>query len=117
MPGADMSYGNCQVLIVMAGYHRYGVAASDGTIPPMISCDPEGSVAHAIDCSPPGISEPQQGPRNTQWAAAGPAPKLQKQKAAAGVRYHIIRGTLDTQGVNGRMQARSKYGAKRPKSK
>ena len=32
-----------------------------------------------------------------------------------GVRYHIIRGTLDTQGVNGRMQARSKYGAKRPK--
>lgn len=32
-----------------------------------------------------------------------------------GVRYHIIRGTLDTQGVNGRMQARSKYGMKRPK--
>ena len=34
-----------------------------------------------------------------------------------GVRYHIIRGTLDTQGVNGRMQARSKYGQKRPKAK
>ena len=34
-----------------------------------------------------------------------------------GIRYHIIRGTLDTQGVNGRMQGRSKYGAKRPKSK
>ena len=34
-----------------------------------------------------------------------------------GVRYHIIRGTLDTQGVSGRMQSRSKYGAKRPKSK
>ena len=33
-----------------------------------------------------------------------------------GVRYHIIRGTLDAQGVNGRMQARSKYGAKRPKA-
>ena len=33
-----------------------------------------------------------------------------------GVRYHIIRGTLDTQGVSGRMQARSKYGAKRPKA-
>ena len=32
------------------------------------------------------------------------------------VRYHIIRGTLDTQGVSGRMQARSKYGAKRPKA-
>ena len=31
------------------------------------------------------------------------------------VRYHIIRGTLDTQGVTGRMQGRSKYGAKRPK--
>ena len=33
-----------------------------------------------------------------------------------GVRYHIIRGTLDTQGVAGRNQARSKYGAKRPKA-
>ena len=32
------------------------------------------------------------------------------------VRYHIIRGTLDTQGVANRMQARSKYGAKRPKA-
>ena len=32
-----------------------------------------------------------------------------------GVRYHIIRGTLDTQGVNNRMQSRSKYGVKRPK--
>ena len=38
-------------------------------------------------------------------------------KDLPGVRYHIIRGTLDTQGVNGRMQGRSKYGAKRPKSK
>ena len=34
-----------------------------------------------------------------------------------GVRYHIIRGTLDTQGVANRNQSRSKYGAKRPKSK
>ena len=32
-----------------------------------------------------------------------------------GVRYHIIRGTLDTQGVANRKQDRSKYGAKRPK--
>ena len=32
-----------------------------------------------------------------------------------GVRYHIIRGTLDTQGVANRKQSRSKYGAKRPK--
>ena len=32
-----------------------------------------------------------------------------------GVRYHILRGTLDTAGVAKRMQARSKYGAKRPK--
>ena len=38
-------------------------------------------------------------------------------KDLPGVRYHIIRGTLDTQGVNGRMQSRSKYGAKRPKVK
>lgn len=34
-----------------------------------------------------------------------------------GTRYHIIRGTLDAQGVNGRLQARSKYGAKKPKEK
>ncbi len=32
-----------------------------------------------------------------------------------GVRYHVIRGTLDTQGVANRKQSRSKYGAKRPK--
>ena len=37
-------------------------------------------------------------------------------KDLPGVRYHIIRGTLDTQGVANRRQARSKYGAKRPKS-
>ena len=36
-------------------------------------------------------------------------------KDLPGVRYHIIRGTLDTQGVEGRRQGRSKYGAKRPK--
>ena len=42
---------------------------------------------------------------------------LSRVKDLPGVRYHIIRGTLDTQGVSGRMQARSKYGAKRPKSK
>ena len=38
-------------------------------------------------------------------------------KDLPGVRYHIIRGTLDTQGVTGRMQRRSKYGAKKPKAK
>ena len=37
-------------------------------------------------------------------------------KDLPGVRYHIIRGTLDSQGVNGRCQSRSKYGAKRPKA-
>ncbi|MBL7663004.1 30S ribosomal protein S12 [bacterium] len=36
-------------------------------------------------------------------------------KDLPGVRYHIVRGKLDTQGVNGRKQSRSKYGAKRPK--
>ena len=36
-------------------------------------------------------------------------------KDLPGVRYHIIRGVLDLQGVNGRLRARSKYGAKRPK--
>ena len=38
-------------------------------------------------------------------------------KDLPGVRYHIIRGTLDAQGVANRMQSRSKYGAKRPKKK
>ena len=37
-------------------------------------------------------------------------------KDLPGVRYHIIRGSLDTQGVKDRKQARSKYGAKRPKA-
>ena len=36
-------------------------------------------------------------------------------KDLPGVRYHIIRGTLDTQGVSDRRQRRSKYGSKRPK--
>lgn len=36
-------------------------------------------------------------------------------KDLPGVRYHVVRGNLDTQGVNDRRQRRSKYGAKRPK--
>ena len=38
-------------------------------------------------------------------------------KDLPGVRYHVIRGTLDTGGVDDRTQRRSKYGAKRPKAK
>lgn len=37
-------------------------------------------------------------------------------KDLPGVRYHTVRGSLDTSGVNNRKQARSKYGTKRPKS-
>jgi len=37
-------------------------------------------------------------------------------KDLPGVRYHVVRGTLDTAGVSGRTQRRSKYGAKRPKA-
>ena len=37
-------------------------------------------------------------------------------KDLPGVRYHIVRGSLDTQGVENRKQGRSKYGTKRPKS-
>jgi small subunit ribosomal protein S12 len=37
-------------------------------------------------------------------------------KDLPGVRYHIVRGSLDTAGVEGRKQQRSKYGAKRPKA-
>ena len=36
-------------------------------------------------------------------------------KVLPGVRYHLVRGTLDAAGVNGRLQGRSKYDAKRPK--
>ena len=35
-------------------------------------------------------------------------------KDLPGVRYHVVRGALDTAGVDGRMQSRSKYGAKKP---
>ena len=38
-------------------------------------------------------------------------------KDLIGVRYHIVRGTLDTQGVNNRKRGRSKYGTKKPKTK
>ena len=38
-------------------------------------------------------------------------------KDLPGVRYHVIRGTLDTGGVNDRTQRRSKYGSKKPKAK
>jgi small subunit ribosomal protein S12 len=37
-------------------------------------------------------------------------------KDLPGVRYHVVRGTADTQGVEGRKQGRSKYGSKRPKA-
>ena len=37
-------------------------------------------------------------------------------KDLPGVRYHLVRGTLDASGVDGRKQSRSKYGAKRPKA-
>ncbi len=38
-------------------------------------------------------------------------------KDLPGVRYHVVRGSLDTQGVNDRKQGRSKYGTKKPKDK
>ena len=41
--------------------------------------------------------------------------KIARVRLSNGTRYHIIRGTLDTAGVANRKQARSKYGAKRPK--
>jgi small subunit ribosomal protein S12 len=39
-----------------------------------------------------------------------------KVKDLPGVRYHIVRGSLDTLGVNNRKRSRSKYGTKKPKS-
>ena len=47
----------------------------------------------------------------------GEGHNLQEHSVVPGTRYHIIRGTLDTAGVANRKQARSKYGAKRPKKK
>lgn len=38
-------------------------------------------------------------------------------KDLPGVRYHVVRGVMDTSGVDGRKRGRSKYGAKRPKAK
>ena len=38
-------------------------------------------------------------------------------KDLIGVRYHIVRGTLDTAGIDARRQGRSKYGTKKPKTK
>ena len=43
-------------------------------------------------------------------------PRGGRVKDLPGVRYHIVRGSLDTQGVKDRKQSRSKYGAKRPKA-
>ena len=45
----------------------------------------------------------------------GEGHNLQEHSIVLGVRYHIVRGTLDTSGVKDRTQRRSKYGAKRPK--
>ena len=41
---------------------------------------------------------------------------LQSFKTVASLRYHVVRGSLDTSGVEARRRGRSKYGAKRPKS-
>ena len=40
-----------------------------------------------------------------------------KVKDLPGVRYHVVRGTLDCEGVSDRMKSRSKYGSKKPKEK
>ena len=51
--------------------------------------------------------------KNTQLSLSGGG----RVKDLPGVRYHVVRGALDTAGVEGRSQRRSKYGAKRPKAK
>ena len=62
-----------------------------------------------VTCYIPGIGHKLQ-EHNTVLIRGG------RVKDLPGVRYHIIRGTLDTTGVESRRQARSKYGAKRPKA-
>ena len=52
---------------------------------------------------------------NLQEHLRGADPRRPRGKDLPGVRYHILRGVLDTQGVKDRKQRRSLYGAKRPK--
>ncbi len=52
----------------------------------------------------------------TKSPALQNSPQKRRVKDLPGVRYHVVRGTLDAVGVQGRKQGRSKYGAKRPKS-
>ena len=55
--------------------------------------------------------------KKKQTDVSSPQKRGGRVKDVPGVRYHIIRGTLDTAGVADRKQARSKYGAKRAKKK
>ena len=57
---------------------------------------------------------PGRGPQPA-GALGGADPRRPRAKDLPGVRYHVLRGKLDTQGVSARRQRRSKYGAKRPK--
>src|SRR5947199_383024 len=54
-------------------------------------------------------------PRYSRVSASGALVRGGRVKDLPGVRYHIVRGTLDALGVDGRRRGRSKYGAKRPK--
>ena len=56
---------------------------------------------------------PRRGPQPA--GALGGADPRRPVRDLPGVRYHVLRGVLDTQGVKDRKQSRSKYGAKRPK--
>ena len=68
---------------------------------------------NSLKKKPTDTASPQK--RGVCTAVKTATPKKPNSALRPGTRYHIIRGTLDTAGVAKRRQARSKYGAKRPK--
>ena len=73
-----------------------------------------GDVGHAHVSRPGDVR--LKGPRDaTEAHVSGAGHRNTHRGDLPGVRYHILRGVLDTQGVKDRKQRRSKYGAKRPK--
>ena len=79
----------------------------------------------AVHLKPGGVllvvAKPEETFRNNNFAYFGEKDGVHVEiggrvKDLPGVRYHVIRGTLDAVGVDGRRKSRSKYGAKRPKA-
>ena len=72
---------------------------------------------NSLKSRPTNLSSPQKRGVCTRVGTMTPKKPNSALRKYARVRYHIIRGTLDCAGVNGRMQSRSLYGTKKPKVK